>query len=143
MIVYAITEFKEEYEKLKKHKSYKNLEKEIINYFFIDKGISDIQSGTRLNNDDLRPYVKKRLAGKGGYRMYFFILIKDENVYLIYVHPKTGKFGVDNIDDDSKALLYKRVLESIQDEDLWSVTHDKRNDELVFTKEKQVKNKRK
>ena len=132
MIVYAINEFKDEFENLIQHKSYKNLEEEIINYFFLDKDLSDIQSGVRLNNDDVRPYIKKRIAGRGGYRIYFFLLIKDENVYLIYVHPKTGKFGKDNVDDKTKAYLYKRVLESIKDSDVWTVTHNKQANKLVF-----------
>ena len=36
----------------------------------------------------------------------------------MFVHPKTGAHGSDNITDESKAYLYKKVLECIQSKDL-------------------------
>ncbi len=52
----------------------------------------------------------------------------------MFVHPKTGSLGADNITDESKALLYKRVLECIQTNDLFYVTVNAETNTLVFTK---------
>jgi len=36
----------------------------------------------------------------------------------MFVHPKTGSEGSDNITDDSKAKIYKDVLDAIKKDDL-------------------------
>jgi hypothetical protein len=51
----------------------------------------------------------------------------------MFVHPKTGSLGADNITDESKALLYKKVLECIQTNDLYKVTLNAENRTLVFS----------
>jgi hypothetical protein len=131
MKLFCLAEFKAEFDKLRKKNSYASIEKDILQYFF-NKTIDDLKSGVRLNNSDETPYIKKRLNGSGGFRIYYLLLIKGESVYLLFVHPKTGSLGYDNITDESKALLYKRILECISTNDLYAVTHEK--DKLVFTK---------
>lgn len=131
MKLFCLAEFKTEFDKLRKKNSYTSIEKDILQYFF-DKTVDDLKSGVRLNNSDETPYIKKRLNGSGGFRIYYLLIIKGESVYLLFVHPKTGSLGYDNITDESKALLYKRVLECISTNDLYAVTREK--DRLVFTK---------
>ena len=87
MTIYCIESFKNALEKLSKKKPYKSLEQEIISYFF-NKPVAELISGTRLNNSNTEPYIKKRLDGSGGFRLYFLILIKNDNLYLMFVHPK-------------------------------------------------------
>ena len=131
MTIFCLEDFKVQFEKLKKKKSYSSIEVDIIEYFF-NKEIKQLISGTRLNNSDDTPYIKKRLNGSGGFRIYFLLVIKDENIYFMFLHPKTGSLGYENITDDSKALLYKKVLEGIKANNLYEVTVDK--DILVFKK---------
>lgn len=50
----------------------------------------------------------------------------------MFLHPKTGSLGYENITDDSKALLYKKVLESIKTNNLYQVSVEK--NKLVFSK---------
>lgn len=132
MEIFCLDDFKVEFDKLKKKNSYSTIEGDIIEYFF-KKEITQLMSGTRLNNSDDTPYIKKRLSGSGGFRVYFLLIIKDEKIYLMFVHPKTGSLGYENITDESKALLYKRVLESIKTNNLYKITVDKNI--LVFTKQ--------
>ncbi len=132
MTIFCIEDFKVQFEKLKKKNSYSSIEADIIEYFF-DKEIQLLTSGTRLNNSDDTPYIKKRLNGSGGFRIYFLLVIKDEKIYLMFLHPKTGSLGYENITDDSKALLYKKVLESINTKNLYEVVVDK--NKLVFKKQ--------
>ncbi len=132
MEIFCLEDFKVEFEKLKKKNSYSTIEGDIIEYFF-QKEITQLMSGTRLNNSDDTPYIKKRLNGSGGFRVYFLLVIKDEKIYLMFVHPKTGSLGYENITDESKALLYKRVLESIKTNKLYKITLD--TNILVFIKQ--------
>jgi hypothetical protein len=131
MKIFCLEDFKVQFEKLNKKNSYSSIEGDIIEYFF-DKEIQQLISGTRLNNSDETPYIKKRLNGSGGFRIYFLLVVKDEKIYLMFLHPKTGSLGYENITDDSKALLYKKVLESIKTNNLYEVTVD--NSKLVFKK---------
>ena len=132
MTIFCLEDFKVQFEKLKKKNSYSSIEGDIIEYFF-DKEIQQISSGTRLNNSDDAPYIKKRLNGSGGFRIYFLLLMKHENIYLMFLHPKTGSLGYENITDDSKALLYKKVLECIKTNNLYQVSVEK--NKLVFKKQ--------
>lgn len=133
MNIYCIEDFKAQFEKLISKKSYSTIEQEIIEYFF-DKSNQELCSGTRLNNSDITPYIKKRLGGSGGFRIYFLILLKNEDLYLMFVHPKTGSLGADNLTTESIALLYKRVLNSITNKDAYSVKHSEDKKSLTFTK---------
>jgi len=133
MSIYCIQDFKTEFDKLMSKNSYKSLEFKLINYFF-DKPISELISGKRLNNSDVTPYIKKRIGGSGGFRGYFLLLIKEESLYLMFVHPKVGARGSSNIDDESKALLYKKVLSCIKDKQLYELTLNNEKNKIVFKK---------
>jgi len=133
MNIYCLEDFKVEFEKLKKKNSYKLIESQTIEYFF-NKTVSELASGVCLNNSNDTPYIKKRLNGSGGFRFYFLLVIKQENLYLMFVHPKTGSLGAENITDESKAFLYKKVLECIQTDELYTVTINAETNSLVFTK---------
>ena len=133
MKIYCLEDFKVEFEKLNSKKTYNNLEQDIINYFF-DKSFIDLCSGVRLNNSIDTPYIKKRLSGRGGYRVYFLLIIKQENAYLMFVHPKTGSEGSENITDESKAFLYKKVLNCIKVNDLYHLTLSANKEALIFKK---------
>lgn len=133
MELFCLEDFKVEFEKLKSRNSYKTIEQEIISYFF-DKTLDQLHSGTRLNHSKDAPYIKKRLGGRGGFRIYFLLVIKNESLYLMFVHPKTGSQRAENITDESKAYLYKKVLECIQSEDLYKMSLDESKSNIQFEK---------
>jgi hypothetical protein len=134
MKVFCIEDFKIEFEKLISKKSYSSLTQDIIDYFF-GKPFNELCSGTRLNNSDDTPFIKKRLNGRGGFRVYFLLIMKNENLYLMFVHAKTGSLGADNISDESKAYIYKKLLSCIKNNDLYSVKINEGNNKLIFIKE--------
>ena len=133
MRIFCIQEFKDEFEKLKSKKAYQTLEKDLISYFF-DKSVSELSSGIRLNNSAETPFIKKRLLGSGGYRFYYLLIIRNDDLYLMFVHPKTGPFGSENITDQSKAFLYKRVLFSIKNNDLYHLSLNDSKSRIIFIK---------
>lgn len=140
MTIFCLEDFKVEFEKLKSKKNYNSLGTDIIGYFF-GKTVQELCSGTRLNNSDKTPYLKKRLKGSGGFRLYFLIIIKDEKLFLMFVHPKTGPNASENITDDSKAYLYKKILNCIKINDLYRVELSESKTELIFTKLKSTSKK--
>lgn len=133
MTIFCLEEFKIEFEKMMRKNSYQTLEQDLIDYFY-NKSIEELCSGTRLNNSEQTPYIKKRLNGSGGFRCYFLLIIKNDCLYLMFVHPKTGSLGYDNITDESKAALYKKVLTCIEVNDLYKVTLDVKGEKLIFIK---------
>ena len=133
MEIFCIEDFKIQFEKLISKKNYSIMKQEFIDYFF-DKSTTELYSGTRLNNSIETPYIKKRLGGAGGFRIYFLLIMKDERLYLMFVHPKTGSMGYENIDDKSKAHLYKEVLRCIISKELYIVELNDERSKVVFTK---------
>ena len=133
MDIYCLDDFKVEFEKLNSKKSYNTIETDLIEYFF-NKSVQELSSGTRLNNSDNTPYIKKRIRGSGGFRCYFLLIIKNESLYLMFVHPKTGSKGTENMTDETKAYLYKKVLDCIKSEDLYKLTLDETQTKVNFVK---------
>jgi hypothetical protein len=133
MEVFCLEDFKVEFEKLKTKKSYNSIEQDIIDYFF-NKNVQELCSGIRLNNSSDAPYIKKRINGRGGFRFYYLLIIKDENLYLMFVHPKTGNMGAENITDESKAYLYKKILDCIKNKELYKMSINSESGCLDFEK---------
>jgi hypothetical protein len=131
MNLYCIADFKIEFEKLIKKRSYRSLQEQLISYFF-GKEVNDVISGTRLNGSSDTPLIKKRLDGSGGFRVYYLLLIIKDSLYLIYVHPKTGSYGSPNLKDNVTMKLYKKLLTSITENDLFELSLV--DDKIVFTK---------
>ena len=133
MEIFCLEEFKDEVERLKKNNSYADLEKEIIEHFF-DKPINELKSGDLLNNSDDKPYIKKRLNGRGGFRVYFLLIIIKDCLYLMYVHPKSGKYGSDNITKEARNGFLRKVIDCIKSkpEALFEVKKDSTNTKLMF-----------
>ena len=113
MSLYCLEDFKIEFEKLKSKNSYKTIEQEAIRYSF-GKSTQELLAGTRLNYSNETLHLKKRLGGRGGFRFYFFLILKNNSHYLMFVHAKSGALGGENITDESKAFLYKKVLQCIE-----------------------------
>lgn len=134
MNLFCIEDFKIEFEKLKSKKSYKTLETDIHNYFY-KKTIDQLKSGTLLNANNEKPFLKKRLKGKGGFRIYYYLFIHKENIYLAFVHPKTGKFGSENIEEKYKAEIQKKVIQSIKENSAYLVKLGDNDTKISFQKQ--------
>lgn len=138
MKLYCTPEFRKEYEKLIKNKSYRGMGKEIISIYF-DKDIKDCLHGTRLNGTSPNPFIKKRIQGSGGSRLYLILILKKDSAYLAFIHPKTGSAGSDNITEDKQAELINTVYNCIENNDLFEVTCCKNKENLIFeTPKKEV-----
>lgn len=137
MKIYCIDEFRKEYGLLIKNKSYKSLENLTITHFS-DKTIDELRSGRNLNQSQIVPFIKHRLGGSGGFRVYYILLLKDDCVYLAFVHPKTGSKGAENISVKSISNLQKKVLEAIASKSLYEIIIDKKTKKIKFSKVKKL-----
>jgi hypothetical protein len=133
MKLYCIEAFKNEVEKLSKNNSYASLPEDIIEYFF-GKETSELMNGRRINRHPAPPFIKKRLDGRGGYRMYFVILIKDDCIYLTYVHAKAGSAGSENLADGIASNLLRETLDAIKSNDLYELTPNDDRKKIIFSK---------
>lgn len=132
MNIFCTHEFKNEFDKLMRKKSYSSLEKDLLDYFFAENTtIEDLKSGTNLTNSTIRPFIKKRLGGSGGFRCYYYLFIIDNKLYLTYVHPKAGTLGFDNTTKEKRKKLISNLIEDIISKDYLIVTKSSKN-KLVF-----------
>ncbi|MEX0811976.1 MAG: hypothetical protein WD048_07145 [Chitinophagales bacterium] len=73
MEIFCLEDFKEVFEKLKSKRTYRDIEKQTIGYFF-GKTVHQLANGTRLNNSTDTPYIKKRIGGSGGFNLRSIII---------------------------------------------------------------------
>ncbi|TLV03427.1 hypothetical protein [Dyadobacter luticola] len=130
MKIFCTVEFEKIFKRLAKKNAYRDLEKEIIDYFFAEH--IDLAGGKRIGGHPENPYIKKRLSGSGGYRTYFYIIVKEDNLYLMFLHPKTGPDGSPNITDNAKTELLKNLISDLKTGRVLSVRMDENKQKLVF-----------
>lgn len=119
MNIYCTIEFKDEFNKLMRKNSYKTLEAATIAYFFAqDLTIEDLKSGVNLIKNQDNPFIKKRINGSGGFRCYYYVKTDQKSVYIVFVHPKTGKFGYENTSTGKRKELIKNLIQCIKSNEL-------------------------
>lgn len=122
MEIYCLEEFKTEYDKLKKNNSYKDLEKNIINFFFGKHQDDFFKTGTLMNGSHEIPFIKMRIKGSGGWRFYYLLIINKGKLYLMFLHPKTGSSGASNITSAFAKSIYNTVLKEITANNLYTLS---------------------
>lgn len=133
MDIFCTHEFYTVYLGLAKQKAYRELGDELAEYFF-RKDAEDLESGRRLNGNCPIPYIKKRIEGSGGYRIYYLLQISESKSLLLFIHPKNGPDGSENIKDKFKKLYYKQGLEALKSENYLRLKLDKESGVLKFLK---------
>lgn len=127
---FYIDKFKKEYDGIIKKKSYKDIE-EKISKFLNTNNFNKFVSGARINGSNEKPFIKKRLR-RGGYRLYYLLDIEKEKIFLVFVHPKTGSLGYDNINDGFKKRIYKLIIKSIKEKKYYRLGSDNSKLKLQF-----------
>jgi hypothetical protein len=121
MDIYCLPEFKNVYEKLCKNNSYADLTQGIIDCF-LDKKVSECIVGRNLNQSTIAPFLKRDLSGRSGFRLYYVALLKKEEIYLGFVHPKTGSSGSANTTSQYRSELVKEILDAIQKKEVLKIS---------------------
>ena len=113
MIVYCTDDFKSIIESYRRKPSYNDIDELVIEYIF-DNDFDSLKSGVNLNKSNKIPFIKKRLGGRGGFRIYQLLKVESQEVYLLYVYPKAGPYGTSNFTDDGKTEIYKEGLSCLE-----------------------------
>ncbi len=129
-------EFKQEFEKLKKNKSYHSLVSTLVD--FLSNNDHNFATGSNLNHNDKTPYIKKRINGAGGYRLYYYYIIVNQRITLMFIHPKTGSSGFESVSVTKRNQLLEDREKCILDKDLYKIVI--KNEEIVFTHFKELAN---
>ena len=112
MVIFCTTRFKTDYHKLLKSNAYRDLEEELIISFF-NKSDEEICHGITIVGNKDRRVIKKRLGGRGGFRIYFFAYIVDSKVYLSHIYPKTGPQGKKSLNKQYETMLIAETADAI------------------------------
>lgn len=135
MRIFCTERFKKEVDKLKKNHSYSSIESEIIRKCF-NKNAEDFLTGKLLNANREVPYIKLKVGGSSGYRLYLLLHMNNDNLYLMFIHPKTGSKGYETIQPRLKNDLYKEIEQAIDSNELFEL--DNNNNALLYTNAKLV-----
>lgn len=116
MDVFFTEEFISEVKAISRTPSHKDCEQDLINAVF-QKEVPEIETGSkRLGGDPLRnPFIRKRIessnGGKSsGYRLYLWLFKIDDSIYLMFIHPKTGRRSATNITPEKQKELVKSFI---------------------------------
>jgi len=115
MEFYFTERFIDEFKKIIKAKEHKNLENCFIEEIFkktfdeILKTGASRQSGDNNNSAYIKKRIGKLNSGKrGGYRSYIMILIKNKELYFIFIHPKAGRRSMVKLDSNEEQKIIKK-----------------------------------
>ena len=101
-------EFKKQFDKLCKNKSYRHLEKNFIEGV-LNSDMNTLCVGTTLAIRENFRLIKERLGRSRDFRMYYLAYPSVDIIHMLYLHPKTGSMGMDNISSSFRDELLASV----------------------------------
>lgn len=131
MTICCTFEFKRIYDKLVKKNSHADLEQVIIDWIS-GKSIADFRAATVLNGNSPNPFLKKRLNGSGGYRIYYALIASHQLVISSAIHPKTNFMGKSTLSSTEIAEAISDASDSFKSGNLYELACV--NLKLVFTR---------
>lgn len=120
MEFYCIPEFRSEFNSLLSKNNYCDLS-ELLFEEFSEINLDDLKSGTNLLPGQGVYYIKRRISGSSGYRIYYVIDEKNNKVYFGFIHPKTGPEGIANIGPKFKKDNFKNIFSAVKNGSLKKV----------------------
>jgi len=138
MNIFASDLFIEEVKKLIKSGSHADCEIVLIEEIFSKNFKSITQKGTpkKIGGANQTPFIRRRLndgsGSSGGYRLYLWAFVVDKQIYLLFIHPKTGRRSGSNIDKDFQKSLVKTFLKEKKAAGLIELTLNKKKDQIIY-----------
>jgi hypothetical protein len=139
--IFCTDRVKKDITKLSKKSSYSNLKSLIYEFISKRESIEDWMDGSRIHIGNPNFIcVKKRLGGSGGYRMYYLLTIKDEEITVAAIYPKTGSKGGSDLSDYGKTACIGEALDQIIENSRWRIDLNSVDLTIEFKKEnKEIK----
>lgn len=100
--------------KLEKKGSYSDLRSLLFDFISKKETLEDWKEGTRihLGNPNFL-FLKKRIGGSGGYRMYYLLTIHGDEITIAALYPKFGTKGGSDLSDSGKIESIREALDGI------------------------------
>lgn len=142
MKIFASGLFIEEVKKLIKSGSHADCEIVLIEEIFSKKLKSITQRGTpkKIGGANETPFIRRRLndgsGSSGGYRLYLWAFVVDKQIYLLFIHPKTGRRSGSNIDKNFQKALVKTFLKEKKSGGLIQLSLNKRKEQIIYSSDK-------
>ena len=143
MDFFTTEEFIIEVTKLLKSKSHFDCEIEIISSI-LSSNIEQIKNIAckRIGGDaNKSPFLRKNVetsnGGKsGGYRLYFWLMVQDEDVFLLFIHPKKGRYSSPNITPKKQIELVQTFKSSRESDRFIKIELNETKNKIVYSKDK-------
>lgn len=132
MQVYVTHTVAAEIVKIEKKPSYANLRLLLYKFVISHPTAASCLIGTRLNIGAAWPFVKVRLGGRGGYRLYYSILIKEEELIISAVYPKFGALSIKTLGPEATNRAYSEAITSCKSRNMLPVTLDHEKQSIIF-----------
>lgn len=119
--------------KLEKKPSYSDLRLLFYDYICKHPSFQDWDSSARLSNMSPIPHIRIRLGGRGGYRVYYVLILKNDEVIISGLHPKTGKKQKSTFSNEEIKASLREALSACRSRDLMlPITLDHDNKTIIF-----------
>ena len=123
---------------LLKKKSYKDCELAIIKGIFkpTKEELFANFTANRLNASAKNPIVKIRISSDKGkrssYRLYFFAIIKKEQLYFGHLYPKTGSKGQTALSQNEEKNIIRSLLSDVKEGATMEVYLEKSKNKICY-----------
>jgi len=140
--IFASNLFIQEVKKLIKSGSHADCEFVLIEEIFSKNMKSITQKGTpkKIGGANETPFIRRRLnagtGSSGGYRLYLWAFILDKQVYLLFIHPKTGRRSGSNMEKDFQKSMVKTFLKEKKAGELMELLLNKEKNQIVYSSNK-------
>lgn len=118
--------------KMEKKPSYSNLRLLFYGFIKSHETAESWKVGSLLNRGAEWPFVKGRIAGRSGYRIYYLILIKQDEVIISAIYPKFGSLGINTLGHEARNAAYSDSILAYKSRDMRLVIIDDKNKTVIF-----------
>lgn len=132
---------KTDIEKLEKKPSYSNLRLLFYEYLVSHSKPQDWKSGSRLclDNENFH-FIKRYFGGSGAYRLCYVLAIRNGEVTIAGVYPKTGSQGSSNLTDEGKVMILNEAHDGIRNNSRFKIKLDSEKKSISFELEEKKEN---
>jgi len=138
-------DFITEVRKILKSKAHADCENALIESIYKKTMDEIVQVGStkKIGGTNETPFVRKRLEGagtgkSGGYRLYFWAFKVDDEIHLLFIHPKTGRRSSTNITSEYQKQLAKDFVGLRDNGDMILTKLSKTKTRIILDDEKET-----
>lgn len=140
MKIFLSDRFIAESKKLIASGSHADCEIVLVEEIFQSDYDSIIHKGTpkKIGGSPETPFIRRRLndgtGSSGGYRLYLWAFKIDDEIFLLFIHPKAGRRSGTNITKEAQKEIVKEFLNDKKNkQNLHEVKLSKKKDRIIYS----------